>query len=488
MKRIILIIGQFIIAGLLFGQNIDDALRYSDINFGGTARYVGMGGAFGALGADFTSLSTNPAGIGIYRTSEFTMTPSFYINNTSSNYFDKTMEENTYNFNISNLGVVMTLNLSADRFKEDANHIPTWKNINFGIGYNRSNNFHKDYVIEGFNDESSLMNDFLSKAQSIAPDELNDFDTRLAFDTYLLDTINGSYFSAAPANNVLQQNMIESYGAMNEVVMTMGANFDNKLYIGGTFGIPYIHYNQHTYFTEIDETNIAPVNVNTGESLNKYSYNQDLETNGAGFNFKFGMIYRFNEFVRIGGAIHTPTFYSMTDYWNTEVTSEMDNGTTYTSKSPEGSYDYSLITPFKAIGSIAIVFGKMGLLSADYEYIDYSEASLDAVDYGFFEENQVINENLTATQNIRLGTEWVLNPILFRGGFALYGNPYAEGNNSEKTIISAGIGLREQNYFLDFGYAYTTYNRDLFLYSSSLTPVSSDFTNHTLLMTLGLKF
>ena len=85
MKNIILLI--FVSFSInIHAQTISDALRYSNLEVGGTARTVGVGGGIGALGADYSVLSTNPAGIAAFRTNEFVITPGVY----NSAYFEHT--------------------------------------------------------------------------------------------------------------------------------------------------------------------------------------------------------------------------------------------------------------------------------------------------------------------------------------------------------------------------------------------------------------
>ena len=137
-------------------QNEVDALRYSQNNYGGTARFTAMGGAFGALGADFSTLSINPAGIGLYKTSEFTFTPTFYVGNTSSTYSGKTNEDNKYNFNLGNIGLVYDF-FKRGKFAEGNG----WKDVQFGFGINRLNDFNNRVVIQGYSANSSMMNQYV---------------------------------------------------------------------------------------------------------------------------------------------------------------------------------------------------------------------------------------------------------------------------------------------------------------------------------------
>ncbi len=463
------------------GQTEVDALRYSQLTFGGTARYMSTGGAFGALGADFSVLSMNPAGIGLYKKSEMTFTPSLFTSKTESIFNNNPGEDSKYNFNFSNFGLVFA-------FDADNGQSSEWKNVQFGFGVNRINNFNNRTIISGDNTKTSLMDDYILKANGTASDDLNPFDTELAWDTYLLDpSSNGTnnYLSRVPMGGVKQTKEITSWGSMNEMVFSFGGNYNDKLYLGATMGVPHLRYYEESVYTEEDVTD-------TISGFKSFTVYDNLETKGSGFNFKFGMIYRINDWVRIGAAVHTPTFYTMHDNYSKKITSNLDTGN-YEAESPQGVYDYQLTTPMRAIGSIAFIIGKRGLISADYEFIDYSTARLRSEENqsmnAFSEVNSKINSIYTTANNIRVGAEWNLAPIKIRGGYALYGNPFKSGiNDGTSTSYTVGFGFREKEYFLDFAYVYSIYSEDYYLYPSVGTSTQLDRTTNNFLMTLGFKF
>jgi hypothetical protein len=145
MKKILIITAALAASLSLNAQNEVDALRYSQLIPGGTARFNSLAGAFGALGADFSTLSTNPAGLGVYKQSEFSFTPSLYLGKTTSTYQTKTGEDLKYNFNLGNTGLVMVMP-AGKALRESG-----WRNIQFGVGLNRLNNYNNRMLIEGFN-------------------------------------------------------------------------------------------------------------------------------------------------------------------------------------------------------------------------------------------------------------------------------------------------------------------------------------------------
>jgi hypothetical protein len=169
-----------------------DAFRYSRLSITGTGRFTGMSGAFGALGGDFTSLSYNPAGIAIYRSSEFLFTPSIYVGKTVSTFLGQEFDERKYNFNFGNVGLVYTRKLSESSS-------PGWKSWNFGLGYNRLANFHNRNYYEGLNRQNSLVDHFAEQAHGLNPSNLDPFFEGLAYETYLITPDNKSSRSAAPS-------------------------------------------------------------------------------------------------------------------------------------------------------------------------------------------------------------------------------------------------------------------------------------------------
>ena len=487
MNKIIAFLITFLaIQFIAVAQNEDDALRYSNLTFGGTARSLGCGGAFGAIGADFSTLSFNPAGIGLYKSSEFTFSPSMYIGKTTSSYLGSTNEDNRYNFNLGNVGMVLAFPLNSKM--SDAG----WKNMQFGFGINRTQNFNNRMIIEGNNMSSSLLDTWVEYANGNSIDNLDQYDVGLGFNTWVLDTIAGSptqYKAMVAGGGLKQRKSINSSGSMNEWVMTLGGNYNDKLYFGATLGFPFLKYSEESTF---NETALAE---NIGfENFREFTYHQNLETTGSGFNFKFGMIFKPADWVRLGASVHTPTyFYNMHDVYTNNVKSRFDNGDNYSEDSPEGTYDYKLNTPMRAMGSLAFIIGNFGFISADYEFVDYSESRFRADNSEvFFDVNDAIRSKYTSTSNLRVGTEWKYNEFNFRGGYALYGDPFKNSSlNGASSSYSVGFGMRQTTYFLDLAYVVTQMKNDYYLYySENVQPAiaKNDFKNQSFIMTLGFRF
>ena len=163
MKKVIIII-----AGVLFGlvshaQNYVDALRYSELFPTGTARNLSVGGAFGTFGGDMSAFYTNPAGLGVYRKSEFTITPGFNYSKNKADYYDHSSEDFMNKLSLDNIGFVSSYN---------SNKSKGLVGFNFGIAYNRLKDFNNNIIISGYNQYSSFVDYFLSYANGTSPDYL----------------------------------------------------------------------------------------------------------------------------------------------------------------------------------------------------------------------------------------------------------------------------------------------------------------------------
>ena len=476
----------FMVAG--FGQNEEDALRYSTAGVIGSARYMGLGGAFGAVGADFSTLSSNPAGIGLYKKSEFSISPSIFFSNTQSTYNGVALDDGKNNFALGNAGLIISQK-PTDRL--DRNPLENWQ---IGFGINRLKDFNNRIKIEGMNGENSILDTYVDYATGKNPQTLNSFDTRLAFDTYLIDTVPGTdpgfqyidaYDYIGGFTSTLQRKSIETSGSMNEWILAGGINVSDRFYVGLSLGFPYIRYKQNSTYTEI--------NQNPEKDIEKFNVYENLETKGSGFNLKAGAILRLLPFLRVGAAFHSPTWYhKMNDRWSSSMNAYYANGDFFDASSPNGSYDYELQTPWKAIGSAALVLGRLGLISADVEYVNYSNARLSAGDYGFYDENRAIESSFTEAINARLGAELNLGVMQLRGGYGYYMSPFAsEINDGVRQTFSGGLGYRGKSVYTDLAFSYNLTNLDYYLYGIgdiSANPVDNQYAGYTFMFTLGYRF
>lgn len=470
-------------------QNEVDALRYSQIQHGGSARYNAMAGAFGSLGADLSVMATNPGGLGLYKSSEFVFTPTYFNSETSGSYYNSLSSDYKGNFNIGNLGFVYTMPVGYGAESSG------FRFVQIGFALNRLANFNNRTLISGTNPENSLLDAYVEMANGLSSDDLNAFDTKLAYETYLIDPIEGTLFytnkaplyedgSIAPVD---QSKSIYSEGYINEMDFSIATNYEDVIYFGATIGVPMIRYYQESIYKEL----------NTVSSDTNYFYRftqtDVFETRGSGINFKFGMIIRPVYFMRFSAAFHTPSYFrNMSDSFSSSMSSRLNNGTSYTWSSPSGFYDYRLETPLRAMGGLSFIILRSGLISFDYEYIDYSKAMLRGFDYSFSSENNAIKNNYRSTSNIRIGAEWKLGVLALRGGYAYYGSPYSNDlNDAKRQYFSGGIGFRTKYFFTDLSYSFSKMNEDYYMYESEnifVDPASLTNKTHSVSLSIGFRW
>ena len=481
MRRFLYIILFIFGSWSLMAQNSTEVLRYSRTDVSSTARSMGLGGAFGAIGADFSSLSINPAGIGLYKKSELSFTPSLFVSQVNSKMGDYSNDENKTNFAMNNYGLILVAG--------DGNNKNGWKYFQFGIGVNRLADFNYQSVIENDNPTSSLMSDYQNQAYGKYPDELNPFSTDLAWYHYLLEdtvrTPSGALAYTSPLANggVYQKQSKNTWGSINEMTIGFGTTYNDIFYVGASVGFPFLRYFEENMYLEEDK-------ADTIANFYKYIKDDYLETHGNGVNFKVGIIVRPMGWFRVGFAFHSPTWYSMNDYYYSSLTRYYDDGTHDSKSSPRGYYDYSLNTPMKMVGSATFTIARFMLISGDVEFVDYTRGKLDAYDYNFQEENEQVRTKYQAVMNYKVGAEIRMRPMSFRAGLNYFTSPYADDiNDGSMWKATAGLGYRDRNIFVDVAYVYTIKSENYYLYDPQLIgPASLDLNTHQIAFSVGLRF
>ncbi len=462
-----------------YAQEPADALRYSWLTQGGTARNQAIGGAGASLGGEFSSLFINPAGLGFYKTNDFALTPSYALKNYKTSYRSGNAKSNETDFNLAASGFLFSA-------PSDAKAV---KSVTFAIGINKAADFSGHVYYKGQNNTSSysekyleeLVNDNVTDPNSAARDY--PYGSSLAFNTYLIDTVQAAdgtvagYRSVAnPSFGLLQENTINTSGGITDLALGTGVNLKEKWFFGATVTFPFLNYNRDASYKESDLSGDANNNFNYFES------NETLRTKGVGINAKLGVIYKPVEYVRLGLAVHTPTFYQLTDTYSAEVITDLEGyggaGIKHQSSiDVSGSQlesKYNLVTPLKIMASASYVFREVedvqkqkGFVTADVEYINYKGSSFSAVDNTdgsgakeyYSSLNKTIDNLYKGAINVRLGGEVKFNTIMFRLGGAYYGNPY-KNEKADMVKVSGGLGYRNKGVFIDLTYVYSI-NKDI---------------------------
>ncbi|MFN2313564.1 MAG: UPF0164 family protein, partial [Bacteroidales bacterium] len=393
MKRIVILIAAtvLLLPARVSGQNLDDVVRYSKIFYQGTARFNAMGGAFTALGGDISALALNPAAAGVFRSTEFTVTPVVLFRDLNTNY-------NGFNSNDMNTGLTLgQIGLVSSFGTGNGSGL---SNLSFAYSFNRTNNYYRHSVIDGINENGSMADFWALQADGYRTGEL-DGAAWMAYEAYLIDTLPNfldqyasifSYYGETdPAYGQQVKRTIDNAGFSNEHNIALGANINNKLYLGAGFGITNISYTGHYVHTEVDEAQ------NVFDFAN-FVYTDHFNAVGSGWNFKVGVIARPIESLRIGVSFTTPTIYTVNEVFYNSLTAKLDNDTPNDPgddanpaiSQDDMTYRYRMTTPYHINAGIAYQVGSIAMISADYEFIDYASARLSkgADGYDFNDENE----------------------------------------------------------------------------------------------------
>jgi len=456
-------------------QRTDNIYRYSFLNVGGTARAIGGGGAFGALGGDFSTLSSNPAGLGAYIKNDFQISGNVEWKNHNTSFFNTEENSNRTSFKISNLGLVITTIDSDTEAKVVAK--------NFAIGFNNLSNYNDEFEYTGTGQgtigrrlESEIngprgFSPFfgeLAAFNGLITDDLGAvvFDRRNG-PRQILDTIEGqALFIIDPNDAILEKRqVIKRRGGTSEITLSGAANLSNKLYLGATVGIPIVRDESESFYSERDVNNLY-------DNFTTVRFQELEENNGAGANLKIGAIYRINKKVRIGGALHTPSLLFMNTTIETTLfgnsaevvgnqlqipTDREGEPISNIGLSPTGEFSYRLTTAPKALASAAFLIKRKGFISTDIEYVHYPSTrffSSEAADDEFKEDfNEEIRDAYQGNVNVRISGERIFTKkIRGRLGFGYYGTPLKSNIQGDELNFSIGGSYRNQDFYIDAGY------------------------------------
>ncbi|MFT2010340.1 OmpP1/FadL family transporter [Pontibacter sp. 13R65] len=496
-------------SGTAFAQSEVDALRYTRLGVSGSARIQGIGGAQSALGADISSMFVNPAGLGMFRRSEITISPGFSTANANSRianpdtYFGPSVSDNRNSFGIPQAGIVF-----ADRRGD--NDGSDWRGTNIGLSITRLNNFNSQTAYNGNTQDWTIVDYFaeqannratMSNGRTLIKDDLdaefNNYSTLegMAYGTYLIDVYeddDGEY--AAPVDRALDVSFGEEVlrkGSQNQFDIGVGTSYRDKIYLGASVGIVSTNYSQVRMYRESD--------ADPSTTFNNMQLRDEFTTRGAGINLKLGAIFRPVDALRIGASVQTPTSYSFDETYATSLNANFSDIGNQNAVQAPGQFSYGLTTPFRATGGIAYFLNKLGFISADVEYVNYAGARFRErdSDFGgsgnyFGNINTRIRETYQSAVNIRVGAEARYEVFRFRAGYAHGGDPYkgAELDGSTSTI-SLGTGVRLQNYFVDVAYTSTSMQSAYSPYSfnTGVSPqINTDNRLNNVVFTVGFNF
>jgi hypothetical protein len=511
MKKLALLAGIFLVQQLS-AQTPDDILRSAWTRPSGTAREQAIGGAMGSLGGDISAASVNPAGLGMYKTNEFVLSPGFRLLTDKGNYRGTGISgTSANNFNLGASGLVLSYsgrNGGSNVFVLSVNQMANFSSNIHYKGQNNYSSFSEQYVEEFAASGLSIDGAIGSSALS--------YGTRMALYTYLVDTatINGQVSvigQPEKAGLLNQDNHLRTSGGITEIGLSLAANSKDKWYFGGTLGIPILSYTRNQTYQESDATG------NTNNDFESFTYQETYTTRGAGLNLKLGLLFKPNASWRVGLAVHTPTIFGLTDKVSASMVARTENYTSYKQLSISSdsldaiagtnanSINYNLYTPWKFLLSGSYVIGgesedihaQKGFVTADVEYTAIKTAQFRPVDQNtdasyYDAVNSTIKSYYRGSLGVRLGGELKFNTLMARAGVAYYSDPYADSQlKADRLFLSGGVGYRDRGMFIDLTYV-QGFSRDI-NFPYRLSDKANTFATlkengGTVLVTVGFKF
>jgi hypothetical protein len=496
-------------------QYYEDALRFSNTNWihGSSARIQGLAGVQNSLGGDISSMNSNPAGLGFYNRNSMAMTLGLGAQN-SDDEFNGLISPNFNNtFNVSNAAIAFNFNkgpYTEEKFKAGT----------LGISFARINDFNREFQYEG-ESGTSLLDPILTTLNSGAGGELED-----AFiDQFLIDEF---YYSASdpagmdyfPINNGLiipnqtgesvawgspvlgipyQNESISQRGNQYQMNISWGGNYNDRFYFGAGVGFQSLNFVRERSYNE-NEYLIGDI---VDPVLNGFTLDDKLVARGSGINTSFGAILRPLDFVTLGITYQSPTYLTVneeseftlsTDWGNFDYEDLNFSGDivslqgvpSYLSNITESTYQIKTPSRLNLGGTIFVE--KAGFISADIEFVDYSSAELQSNTFSVLNDNQVIINDFKSVMNYRVGGEYRMDNIRFRGGYSY--NPDPTGQNNNRKFITGGIGFFTSDYFIDLAMINTKYNQQYspYFFNGADLTVDSKIQNTMFTITAGLNF
>jgi len=449
-------------------QNEIDILRYSYQESLGTARSMSMGGAFGALGADLACLSGNPAGIGMYRRGDAGISTGLASQKTKVNIAGQFGNANQLSGSTTNLGIALSY--------PSVN--PDWPVTTLAVTNTRRANYNERVRIDDAPLDGTLLDVFLGEAMGANPDELynlSPFTSSLAWETYLLNPHPNNnptdYISEIPSGGAYATKIIERSGHLNETNIGLGSGFQERLYIGASIGIVSVEFDEKAIHNErprIDSLELA-----------EWEYQELLTVEGSGVNFKVGINLALTNWLRAGVAYHTRSRIGFTDEYSTKIRSDFKDGESFDSSSPFNRLEYVVLTPSRLIASGAFILGKMGIITADYERVDYGSGmlkpqALSGPDpYNFETENEAASQLYNLSHAARVGCEFrIQQNWRLRAGAGMETSPFSPAaeidTDASRYTGSMGFGYRTNAWYASATYRRSWHDRDIYLYSPDL--------------------
>lgn len=476
----------------LYAQDISDALRFSQSEIQGTARFRALSGAFGALGGDMSAVSLNPAGSAVFSQSQASFSVSnIYIKNNTS-YFNGFGNSNESVFDINQGGAAFVF--------ANTNNSP-WRKFTLSIAYDKTNNHEDNWFAFGnnTNDDGQFSNSIASYFYDFADgkrlDEISALPGEslsrayqdigeiygfahqqafLGFESFILepddinDDANTLYTSNVSPGNFSHDYSYAATGYNGKVTFNFATQYEDNLFLGLNLNTHFIDYQRTTLLFE--------ENSNAGSLVDYIEFENNLSTRGNGFSFQLGGIMKLSPEFRVGLTYDSPTWYTIEEEATQYLATDGINGFTDIFPDVVNIYpQYRLKTPSKITGSLAYVFSKQGLISFDYSKKDFSKTEFRPTNDAFYaDQNNIMSNVFTDAATYRVGGEYKVKQWSFRGGYRFEESPYLNGVTvGDLTGYSLGLGYNFGNTKLDITFDESDRSFETPLFNSGLVETAT---------------
>jgi hypothetical protein len=481
----------------------ESALQFSRTRPSGSARILGLGGSQTALGGDYSSALSNPAGLGFYNRGEFTFSLGYTDHQSNASYYGTETDDNRSIFNIPGFSYVWNFPGKGDNFVGGS----------LGVSFSRVNDFNRAVTYQGSNQNKSIIDYFIEQANGFPTDQFEpgeyhyDTPTGLAYQNYLIGPFStfdpegpdDLYFTFAPFPNRQQEREeILVKGSTNQWSISYGGNIQDKFFFGGGIGISNLRYeSRKNYYETFDTTTVQNLHLV-----------ENLSISGTGINATIGAIVRPTNSFQLGVSYTTPTVYGLTETYDANMSTRWNNfdyfgnGSTILRDNSDDpiatdiiTSEYNLTTPMRLRGGIAFITD-YGFITGDVEYMNPGKAKYksDISGISFSDNNDDIREVYQPVINYRVGAEFRKDIFRLRAGYGVQANAYRESIGADNTVssISGGLGLRTKTFYVDLAVIHSrskSYQYQPYTFSDGSGPIVN-LKDRTLngLITVGFTF
>lgn len=477
-KRCFIALGALSMALTVNSQSAYDALSYNTMDpIIGSARYSSMAGAFGALGGNASVTKDNPAGLGIYKQFDLTISPSLNIDN------DKEL-----GFALSNFAVVVN-------FKNHEKRKKGYITSSLGVSYNRLRNYSRFTSVADWNNGGYSLSDKMPDIYT--PDNIFDAaeDLNLIQQSEVENPDGTHDYESAFSNgyNIDKTTRYKESGHAGQWDFSYGLNISNRVYIGAGMGVSSIQY---TVKNQYDETSL-------NDDQDAFYLDNYFDADAIGVNFKVGAMVKVTDFFRLGVAVHTPTFYNVDESYS--INFDYNNQYPDHPEISYSDYSYDLQSPFKLLFSAGFVIAQRALIGIEYDMEGYKTMRLKNNDMKIENECELIKNEFKNSHLLKIGAEFkVIDQFALRAGFAFQSSPVkdlTEGDAQEMFIyrsmslpqqtyyISAGCGYEGKHFYGDVAYVYRNQKNSFYQMLPQVDPKwDLNLKNHNIILSLGWRF